>query len=222
MKANEMFLEGRLVFLRKPDVQTDVTEGEWHSWFNDLRTTRYLIHGVFPVSREDEAALIRRDLNNPCNPILAVVDKESGVQIGVISLKSIDWINRCAEIGMVIGKKRPAGASLEAMALLTKHAFDRLNLERVYGGQHEGLWPWVNMLELIGYRVEGCRRRALLRNGRHADVLITSVLADDFRRLEKERGGDILTDSIEKLLDSCRHENPHPKIRAFFESLSAR
>jgi RimJ/RimL family protein N-acetyltransferase len=219
MKNEETFLEGSLVYLRKPDVQKDVMEGEWHQWFNDMRTTKYLVHGVFPLNREDEALHVRKMVDDPSSLLLAVCLKATGRHIGVISLKGIDWLNRCAEIGLVMGVRDVEGAALEAMALLTKHGFDRLNLIRIYCGQHEALWAWVNTLELIGYRIEGCRRVAGIRGGRAYDVLMTAITAEDFYRLQAERDGNILTASTASLLSRSRKDNLLPQVRDFFKNL---
>ena len=106
------------------------------------------------------------------------------------------------------------GAALEAMALMTEHAFERLNLNRLYAGQHEGLWKWVNSLELIGYKIEGYRRQGGIR-GKAYDIVFTGIIAEDYFRIKKERGS-LWTD---KLFEKRRKENLLPTVKAFFENL---
>lgn len=219
MNKKRYFLEGQAIYLRAPDIQADIMEGEWHQWFNDPQTTRFLSHGIYPVSREEEADLIRTEMKDPTSLILAIVASENDRLTGVISLKSIDFLNHTAEIAIVTGRRPVLGGALEAMALLTKHGFERLNLMRIYAGQHEGLWQWVNSLELIGYRLEGYQENAGIRGSEPFGSVSMSVTADRFRELEAARGGVILTSSMIDLLKSRRRENMVTKIRAAINSI---
>lgn len=194
------FLAGRLASLRKPDIQLDVLEGNWHSWFNDQSTTQYLVHGIFPIDRGQQAQYVADSLKDSRTLLLVVCESGCNAAVGVISLKNIDLYNRNAEIGIVIGEKTKPGVALEAMALLTKHAFDRLNLKILYAGQHEALWKWINQLEIIGFKLDGFRESHGERNGVRYGVAFTSVHADHFRSLEVSRGGNITNPSIEELL----------------------
>ena len=81
------FLQGQIVYLRSPDIQADILEGEWHQWFNDPQITRFLSHGVYPVSREKEAELVDLEMRNPSTLILAIMACDTRRLTGVISLK---------------------------------------------------------------------------------------------------------------------------------------
>lgn len=210
----DCFLEGDIAYLRKPNIQTDIIEGEWHGWFNDMNITRFLTHGVFPVTREEEAKYVESNINSPKSLILSIIKKKNHKNIGVVSLTDIDLINRNAEIAIVMGFEAVPGAALEAMLLMTEHAFERLNLKKLNAGQHEGLWEWVNSLELIGYKIEGWRRKAGIRGGSY-DIVLTGVTSDDYLKLKKERG-EILTPDLYK---RRRKENLFPKVKEFFEHL---
>ena len=124
----DAFLVGRTVYLRRPDVERDVEQGDWHRWFNDLTTTRYLVHGSRPISRAEEAEYVRAALASPRQLVLAVVDVATDAVCGTVSLGEIDHVHRRAEISLVLGRivRSAPSAALEAMALLSKHAFDRL------------------------------------------------------------------------------------------------
>ena len=213
------FIEGEIVYLRLPNIQKDIYEGHWHQWFNDPDTTRYLTHGVYPISREAEAQLIEQEINRKDSLLLAIIDKVNSKHIGVISLKNIDLINRKAEIGIVMGDRSIRGAAIESMVLLTKHGFDKLNLIKIYSGHHEGHWKWVNKTELIGYKIEGYRKNAGIRFGKPYGIVMTSIDAEHFYNLEKERGGKILTDSWASLMETRREENLVSKLKQLLEEL---
>jgi hypothetical protein len=203
------FLIGKSVYLRSPLVEEDVLGGTWHSWFNDIDNTKYLVHGVFPVKREDQVALVKAEMSKASTLLLCIINRENGNHIGVISLKNIDFINKVAEIGIVMAPNRIAGApAFEAMSLLIKHAFYRLNLDLLYAGQHEGLWKWVNSLSLLGFKIDGFRSSAGYRSRERYGIFHTSVAVEDFINLEKERGGDILSPSPMAVLRHRPRYNP--------------
>lgn len=208
----EEFLSGASVYLRLPDIEKDILQGVWNTWFNSLDNTKYLVHGVFPISKSGEADLIRNEMGKVNSLLLCIVQRSGHEHIGVVSLKNIDFINRNAEIGIVMGGHRNPGAALEAMALIMKHAFDRLNLSMLYAGQHQDLWKWVNALALIGFRIDGYRREAGVRNGKSYGIFLTSVLASDFYKLESARNGNILTDSVVGLMRTRGKQNPKNEI----------
>lgn len=194
------FVCGSIISLRMPNIEADILNGSWHEWFNDQEITEFLGHGVFPVNRSRQAEIIASEISKSSSLILAIDSNETGAHIGVISLKSINHIHRTAEIAIVMGFDKVHGAALEAMALMTNHAFNRLNLSKLYAGQHESLWKWVNTLGVIGYKVEGYREHWSYRNGKPWGAIMTGVSADHFYALQKARGGDILQGDVKRIL----------------------
>lgn len=209
----DVFLTGKTVSLCLPNIDSDIIDGEWHGWFNNQRITEFLEHGNRPISSVEEAEVVRSELNKASSLILTIVGNSDGKLAGVISIKDIDHLRRRGEIALVTNEQRLPGGALEAMALMTAHAFDRLNLQKLYAGQHEGLWKWVNTLTLIGYKIEGLRRQHGFRNGRPYDVILTGVTADDFFKLRMERKGDILCGDVLALAIKRKKSNIVTEIR---------
>lgn len=216
----EPFLHGNLITLCRPDLERDVLNGHWHSWFNDLKTTEYLEHGVRPISPEQEEAIVCADLGNPSSFLLTIVSNKDRQVKGVISLKSINPTLRRAEIALVTSDLREPGAALEAMALMTTHGFDRFNLDKIYAGQHQGLWKWVNALALIGYKIEGLRRAHGFRNGSSYDSVLTGITSTDFRNLRTARGGNLLGNDLPFLLKQRSNENMVDRVRELLATLN--
>jgi len=215
----DIFLQGDVVFLRQPDIEKDVLSGHWHQWFNDQETTQYLIHGAFPLNKDQQAEIIKAEMDNPTSLLLVAIDKKSGKHIGVVCLKAINPTLRTASLSIVFGDRNIKGAALEAMALLSKHAFDRLNLQRIEAGQNTALWTWMNSLELIGYQIDGYHQNAGFRDGKPYDVISYSLTSERFYRLQEERGGNICSPSLDQLYGEKSTENKTEKVRAFFEDL---
>ena len=219
--SGDIFLVGRHALLRAPDLEKDVAQGDWHGWFNDQNTTRYLAMGAFPNTRERQLAYVARQMEDAGQLFLCIVDKESERFVGVIRLYGIDFIERTATVSLVIGEKEyhPA-VPLEALALVTGHAFDRMNLVRINSGQSENLWPWINAMELIGYRIDGYFEGAMTRNGEAHGVVHTSITARDYRKLKAERGGRIMTTDAMALLATRKFSQERIKrLKRYLEQL---
>ncbi len=213
---DDIFLEGEIVALRQPVIEKDVMQGPWHSWFNDPVTTQYLVHGVFPVNREQQVEIVAGEMADPTSLLLVVIDKKTSRHIGVVALKFINLTLRSAALSIVFGDRSIKGAALESVALLTKHAFDRLNLARVYGGQHTDLWQWMNSLELIGYQLEGYSENYGIRNGEKYDIANYAITSTRFYDLQEKRGGNICTESLSDLLKEKTGENKTEVMKQFF------
>jgi [ribosomal protein S5]-alanine N-acetyltransferase len=148
-------LEGRLIYLRKPTYE-DASLGPWYNWFNDPESTRFTRHGRVENTRADQIAFFRDSEGDVSRQIFAICDRESGNMIGVTSLQEIDVSKRQAEIAIMIGDRdfRHKGISIEAWGLLIQYGFDNLEIDRIWGGSHEGLRNWVNSLFRLGFRIE--------------------------------------------------------------------
>jgi len=102
--------------------------------------------------------------------------------IGSCGFSNIEWTNRAAEIGIVIGEKPcwDHGYGTETMRLLIRHAFDTLNLNRVFLRVHEPNKRAIRAYERAGFVREGCMRQAVFKDGRYQDVIIMSVLRSEW------------------------------------------
>lgn len=183
--------EGKIIGLREPNIVSDIDNGEWHKWFNDLEITRYLEHGVFPITMEAQRHYISQSLEKNDMVLFCIDRLDDNKHVGVISLKNIDLLNRRCEIGIVIGRKIQPGGALEAMSLMSQHAFFRLNLEKIYAGQHQELWKWINTLMLIGFKLEGYREHMGIRNSQSYSVALTGITKEDYETLLIKRNGCI-------------------------------
>jgi RimJ/RimL family protein N-acetyltransferase len=175
------FIEGERCYLRTLE-RADV-EGRWWQWFNDPEVSAYMFRGVFPSTRESTAAFYESIVTSETDVVLAIMARDGDVHVGNVGLHRIDWVNRVAEFGIVIGEKEHWGRGIgqEATELIVRHGFDRLNLNRIWLGvlaEHEGA---RKVYERVGFRVEGTLRAELLRDGRAHDKLVMGLLAEEFR-----------------------------------------
>ena len=103
--------------------------------------------------------------------------------IGNSGFFNIDWRNRGAELGIVIGDKAywNKGYGTEVMRLLLHHGFTTLNLHRIFLRVFEGNPRAIRAYEKAGFVHEGRMRQAEFRDGKYLDVLLMSVLRPEWQ-----------------------------------------
>lgn len=184
------FLRGENVDLVVPTPE-HVASSTWPDWFNSQHTSRYLVHGVFSNSREDQQSFLA-GLKGSNRFALLITPAGQPDPIGVVSLSGIDFRQGTAAIAIVMDQESEFStsplASLEAMALMTTHAFEVMGLRRIEAGQvYPALQRWARMLELLGYRAEGIKRQAFQRGHQISDVVVLGCIYEDYLRIRDGR-----------------------------------
>ena len=207
MSEYSVFIEGETIDLCVPSRLAIERDG-WADWFNNLENIRFLDHGVFPNFIEDQYEFLS-SLRDRSRLALLIKPKEMDNVIGIVSLSTIKWVSRSAQIAIVIGKRdeftRGKFYALEAMARMTEHAFETLGLDRLYAGQaYPGLKKWTKHLELLGYRTEAVMRKAFSKGRMVTDVVMISCLYETYQEIKNLRNGHywLGKTSIEKLLNN--------------------
>lgn len=175
------FLIGERIYLR-PLEESDLNE-EYLGWLNDYRVSQYLEAGRFPVTMARTREYLQRFASGQTDIILALVDKQSDLHIGNVTLNRIDWINRTADTGLIIGRAeyRGKGYAFEAWALVLDYAFRRLGLHKIIAGSIAENAASVEVLKRLGFQVEGTFRSEILVDGEYRDVVRLGLLRKEFQ-----------------------------------------
>lgn len=125
------FIENERIYLR-PIEESDIPT--MLNWINDRDIIRSLIIQYFPVNEQWEREWVKNLYKSRENIILAIIVKENDTHIGNAVLHRIDFVNRNAEYGIMIGKKDywGKGYCLEVTKLMLYYGFEILNLHRIY------------------------------------------------------------------------------------------
>ena len=177
------FLKSEKVILR-PLTETD-TNGNYPNWFNDADVCKGNSHHVYPYTKEQALNYIRSLSSNKNMLVLAIIEKSSNSHIGNVSLQDINFINRCAELAIIIGEKSFWGKGIgrEAVQLLMEHGFNSLNLNRIWSGTLETNIGFQKLALSMGMKHEGTRRKAIFKNGAYLDVFEYGILRDEFEQI---------------------------------------
>jgi RimJ/RimL family protein N-acetyltransferase len=102
--------------------------------------------------------------------------------IGSCGFFNLDHRNRSTEFGIMIGDKNywNKGYGTEAVRLLCQHGFNTLNLNRIYLMVLENNPGAIRAYEKAGFVHEGRQRQAEFRDGKYIDMLVMSMLKDEF------------------------------------------
>ncbi len=113
----------------------------------------------------------------------AICLEETNEVIGVVYLLNIDWIVRTAEFSIFIGDKNMRGKHYgeRASILMLEHAFKDLNLNRIQLRVLKANTLAIGLYEKLGFRIEGIQRQAAFKNSSFHDVVIMSILNDEFK-----------------------------------------
>jgi len=163
------------------------TQDVWimFKWFNDQRVLEDLgaEHIWFCTSMEEEKLIVERMLKDSKLLNLMIIRLDDNKPIGIIILANIDARNASAELRVIIGEVEEWGKGLgeEAIRMLLDHAFNVLNLHRIWLRVAEYNYRAIRLYKKCGFLEEGRSRHDHFHKGDWRDALSMSMLADEFR-----------------------------------------
>jgi len=163
-----IFLDSKRIYLR--GLEPSDVEGEYLTWLNSQEINRYNSHGRFAYSKEQALEYIKSSYSDSSKLVLAIINKADERHIGNISLQAIDYINRSAELAIMLSVSQK-GIGYEASKVLIEHGFQSLNLHRIYCGTSSENIAMQKLALKLGMQQEGVRKEALFKDGRYVDIL---------------------------------------------------
>lgn len=175
-------LYGKRIMLReykREDLQ------HMRKWVNDPEVVDnlsdiFLAPHTLEATEEYLNSILKGERENTYSFVIA--DKETEAYIGQIDLMKIDWKNRSAEIGIVLGESanRGKGIGSEALKVLQGFAFNRLNLHRLEIRVHEYNTRAHRCYLKCGFKEEGRLRQNFYINGKYFDTVVLSMLKPEY------------------------------------------
>ena len=134
-----------------------------------------------PVPADQAATMLAAYDADDTREAFAAVD-DAGAFVGLAVVVRIDRTARECELGYIVAPAhRGSGAATQMLRLLTEHAFERLDMERVALRISSGNTASERVAERNGYVREGLLRAVYVKPGVRADTSIWSRLATDPR-----------------------------------------
>ena len=157
---------------------------EVHKWKNSDELNELTVGLNKKTTKEDDLRWLNgiKD-HHPYYAYWAICSMETDLLIGYASLTNIHYINSSAETGaiMIAAPEYNDGiAWIESVLFIFEYAFDKLNLNRVYGQSLVG-HKISNLVEsLMFMKQEGVLRQAVYKNGKYYDVSYAGILRSEY------------------------------------------
>jgi RimJ/RimL family protein N-acetyltransferase len=173
------FLIGSTIYLR-PLEREDA--GLLVPWINDPEVTRTL-RIYRPMNLQAEEEFVARSAQSEHELVLGIAIQATDKLIGATGLHQIDFKNRHAGFGISIGEKAEwgKGYGTEAARVIVGHAFDTLNLNRVWLHVFEYNLRGIRAYERVGFRREGLLRQDRFHEGRYWDTIVMAMIRQEYQ-----------------------------------------
>ena len=173
-------LEGTIVNLRAPEI-ADLERNT--RWINDREVTRYLSMR-YEISLLAEEGWLRDLVSKPMvyDRVFYAIETKEGHHIGNTNLFKAQPEEQKCELGIMIGEKSywSQGFGSDALRTLVRFAFDEMNMQRVELTVYDFNERGQAAYRKVGFVEEGRRREAIYTEGSYHDLIVMSVLRDEW------------------------------------------
>lgn len=146
------------------------------NWYNDP-LIRENIGGMIPFSENEflEAYQMKQRLNPPNLWFSIFLDKQL---IGISGLHQIKYIQRNAEISILIGRQEFRGKNIasKVIDMMADYSFNYLQMHRLYAYVFSDNTPSMQLFLKLNWCKEGRLREAAYWNGKFRDIIVFGKL----------------------------------------------
>ncbi len=147
-----------------------------HFW--NPNVTRFL-EAVWPESRAGTEAFLSSSRASTTSFVF-LIETRAGERAGACSLDGIEARARTASLGIWIDEQRwNEGLGTDAVRTLCRFGFREMNLRRIELHVYDFNERGIKAYERVGFRQEGRLRGDQFADGRHVDVVVMGLLADE-------------------------------------------
>lgn len=194
---NFLELSGKLIYLKRLD--TDYIDEYWECLSQSCIESNILTGTTQVFNKTNVMNFIEDIITDRSRIDFLALSKETNKIIGEVVLNDIDRNNRNASIRVAINKNEDFGKGYgsEALILALNYGYGMLNLHRVELEVIKFNERAIHVYEKIGFKREGVKRQVGYFNHHYYDLIIMSMLEDEFRTKYIN-----INDSIEDLIKS--------------------
>lgn len=185
-------IETERLLLRKPTLKDTAEIFELCRRPETSRYSMWRPHINIAETREmikEKLALVKR---GQLPPFFAIEEKSTGAVLGTCSFVSADQFYKSIEIGYsILSDYWQQGYGTEVAWGLTGYAFDRMEAQRVFARVMTQNEASINLLQKIGFVLEGVLRKDGYFDGNVSDIAVFSMTDDEyFEIMERQEGVD--------------------------------
>ncbi|KXG76442.1 GNAT family N-acetyltransferase [Thermotalea metallivorans] len=156
---------------------------KYTQWVNDMEVAAGMIFSASLITPAEEKEILERLSKTEFN--FAIVDLAKDELIGNIGFVKIDYVNRVAELGLLIGNKEywGKGYGVEAIQLLLDFGFNILNMHNIYLKVYAYNTPAIRCYQKAGLKEAGRLREAKQIAGAKYDEIYMDILAHEYKSI---------------------------------------
>ncbi len=190
LPSASQLLRGEIVYLTASEPEHIVEDSQMIS---DAEVGHYL--GIkSPISRDGAERFAKEMLAEVGKTIFPfnIVRIEDGRRVGAVSLRDIDRENGSAEVAIFVGDPSLLGRGLgtDALRCVLDFGFGELRLERIQLHVFDYNTRAKRSYEKAGFQTDAVLRHARFHRGVHHDVLVMSILRDEWLAQDRRRAWD--------------------------------
>lgn len=153
--------------------------------FNDPEMENSVVGWCLPLSSYSNEEWFKKH-NSDSNSFRLIIENESNIPIGVLSVVGIDWKNRTASYGIKLIKEyQKNGYGYDSLTAILRYLFEELNLHRIETSILSYNLASIKLIEKCGGLFEGIKREAVYKNGNYQDIKIYGILKKDYLLLKQ-------------------------------------
>src|SRR3989344_8280763 len=177
-ESKVVFLKGKSVNLR-PVFKSDLPQIV--RWINDPEVRNFL-NAHLPQSEQDEERWLENLSKNKDTDLVLVIETTEGRVIGLMGLHKINWRDRVAITGALIGEKEywGKGFGTDAKVTLLNYAFNTLNLHKICSGVIAFNGRSLQYSLHCGYKIEGRSRKQVFKRGKYWDLIQLGLFKNEW------------------------------------------
>lgn len=181
-----MNINGKLITLRAIEASDLNT---LHSWANKKEISEQIHGWHFPSNMNDQMKWFDQ-LSLQSNDRRFGIENEKKELIGTANLIHINWKDRNAEHGMLIGEEQNRGKGYAQDTIMTvmRYAFEELNLNRLETTIIEYNKPSLTVYKnKCGWKEEGRMRKWYFRKNQYWDRVMVAILKDEYEYMLSQK-----------------------------------
>lgn len=148
---------------------------------NDYQIMRGAMSGMLlPSNDNDEAQFMAQQSSYSRDKYQFAIETLAEKHfLGQCGFTQVDWKNRVAELGIIIGNQKDQGKGYgaDAVKTLCRFGFQEMNLHKIKASVFDFNQAALKCYEKCGFQREGCLKQELYREGAYHDVILLALFS---------------------------------------------
>ncbi|MDR3491483.1 MAG: GNAT family protein [Gammaproteobacteria bacterium] len=176
-------LTGKACCLKTFD-ESHLNNSDYLKWVRDYDVIKMLnkIDYLRPVSFEEVKQYCTNVMQSPNDMFYALYEKEADKFIGTVRVSKINWHNKVADLGIMIGDKSYWGKGIasDAIKSISLYLFRKCGLRKLTAGYMDTNPAMGKVFEKLGFKKEGTFRKQDYFEGKYVDHIYMGCFSDEF------------------------------------------